>query len=203
MNKSLLKIFSLVTAFCWVPIVSAESIPKALPLNAVRTSKAKSKTIPKATKADEATAGILYRMDKNGNVKAIPINSKTAEEHNISSGKAGLNTLAKLDSKNLLGKGVSLKAIARKGGTDEFNDQDASAKTALYFSFGFGRPHWGGYRDYHHDYYSSYYREPYYYGGYYAPRVVYVDDCYYQPVCPPVYYRTYYYSYYRYGSCWY
>lgn len=207
------KVITLVTSLMLLNLSSAgDRIPKALPLE--ETSKLKS---PSKKSKTSTPSGILYRMNpKNGSVQVIPVNEKLISEHNISSDSKGTALLAKLESKNVLGKGVSVKAIARKSNKDEFNDQDASAKTALYFSFGFGRPYWGGYNNcgYYpqsygyspYSYSSSYcdsYNTPYYYGGYYAPRTVYVGNCYYRPVCSPYYYGGYYYSYYNYGSCWY
>jgi hypothetical protein len=145
--------------------------------------------------------GILYRMDTKGNVVATPLSQKLLSENNID-GKTITNDqiklLAEFDKKKVLPAGTALKAVARAAKSkDEFNDADAAAKPALYFSFGFGRPYWGGYASYYRPTY--YYSDPYYYGGYYAPRVVYYDSYWYNPV----YYRPYYASgyYYSYYSC--
>lgn len=163
--------------------------------------------IPKAVAIEEGEApqGILYRINKKtGEVVATPLSSKLLNEHNIEGKEISdeqLKLLAGIDSRNALPKGVALKAVKRTSSSDEFNDADAAAKPALYFSFGFGRPYWGGYRPYYNNYNYAYNR-PYYYGGYYAPRVMYYGNTWYNPVYRPCNYGNYYYSYYSCGGCW-
>ncbi len=167
----------------------------------------------KAIAIQEDTQGILYRLDqKTGEVVAVPLSSKLLEEHNIdgkSINKKQIELLAGIDSKGALPKGVALKAAKRTSSSDEFNDADAAAKPALYFSIsaGFGRPYWGDYRPYYNNYrpyYNNYtyVNRPYYYNGYYAPRVIYTNNSWYSPVYTPCYYGNYTYSYYNCGGCW-
>lgn len=164
----------------------------------------------RAIPLEEAPQGYLYRLNKKtGEVVTMPLSKQLLEEHNIEGQKVTeeqMAVLAGVDSRGVLKKSASLKAVKRPTSADEFNDADANAKPALYFgvSFGFGRPYWGGYRPYnvYPNYNYAYVNRPYYYSGYYAPRVIYTSNSWYTPVVSPYYYGNYTYSYYSCGGCY-